>query len=136
MSERVFQNLKAKHQEEINKFPMAFGFTEKKILEKLEVKTPEEVVMIAGGGCIRKTDRQAYIAMINRHFNERIEAMKDDDYLYQMFLYELLNTEYGLTCDPTDALESCGLTLDEIVGDERVETIFNKACEKCEETTW
>lgn len=125
-----YTELQAKHSKEINAFPMGFAFSNKQFeeaKEKLGVKSNDELLSIPGGGFIRKTDKEAFNKAFLKRCSEREEAMKDDDYLYQGFLYELANHEYCITCDPDDALSCFGLTVEDLDNDERIMGIFKKA---------
>ena len=73
------------------------------------------------------TDRDAYRALWSQCENENEEAMKDDEYLYQGFLYELGNHEFCITYDPSDTLDCFGLSIDVFDDNERISRIFKKA---------
>ena len=127
-----YTSLKSKHQKEIDAFPFGFAFNESQFNEMMTKwgLTPDDtdkIYSIGGGGYIRKTDAEAMHEMFNRHEAERKEAMKDDDYLYQMFNYELANHEYSYTYDLTDTLEALGLTIDEVNADTRMADALKRA---------
>ena len=127
-----YTELKSKHQKEIDAFPFGFAFNQSQFNEMMTKwgLTPDDtdkIFSIGGGGYIRKTDADAMHEMFDRHEAERKEAMKDDDYLYQMFNYELANHEYGYTYDLTDTLEALGLTIDEINADPRMANALKRA---------
>lgn len=120
-----YNALKTKHGEEVNNFPMSFAFSNEQFatgLKKLGA-TREDVVSIGGGGFIRKTDKDAFLALFKRHTEEMEAAMLDDDFLTDAIRYELGNHEYCITGDETDTLETLGVVLD----DERKVDCFNKA---------
>lgn len=122
--------LQGKHSKQVNDFPMGFAFSNKQFeeaKEKLGVKSNDELLSIAGGGFIRKTDKEAYTELFRTLNRESEEAMKDDEYLYQGFLYELANHEFCITCDPTDTLDCFDLTTEDLDNDERISAIFKKA---------
>ncbi len=128
-----YLELKRKHEIEINEFPMAFAFNKKQLAEgmkKLNVTKNSELLTIPGGGLIRKTDNDLFTDLFNKMNNESEEAMKDDDYVYQGFLYELGNHEFCITYDPEPTLSCFGLTVDEMKADERLHSIFTKARSK------
>ena len=127
-----YTSLKSKHQAEVDAFPFGFAFNESQFNEMMAKwgLTPDDtdkIYKIGGGGYIRKTDSDAMHKMFDRHEEERKEAMKDDDYLYQMFNYELANHEYSYTCDLTDTLEALGLTIEEINADPRMADALKRA---------
>lgn len=59
--------------------------------------------------------------------NVYIELLNDDDFLYSAFYYELANHEYCINEDAGDALETLGLTRDQIENSPRMMKIFRKA---------
>ena len=127
-----YTSLKSKHQKEVDAFPFGFAFNKDqfdKMMTDWGFKpTQRSNVMYLESGCfIRKSDYKAMQEMFSRHEAERKEAMKDDDYLYQMFNYELANHEYGYTQDLTDTLEALGLTIDEINADPRMSDALKRA---------
>lgn len=127
-----YTSLKSKHQAEVDAFPFGFAFNESQFNEMMAKwgLTPDDtdkIYKIGGGGYIRKTDSDAMHKMFDRHEVERKEAMQDDDYLYQMFNYELANHEYSYTCDLTDTLEALGLTIEEINADPRMADALKRA---------
>jgi hypothetical protein len=67
------------------------------------------------------------IGVCGYHEKERKAAMQDDEYLYQMFNYELANHEYSYTYDLTDTLEALDLTIDEINADPRMADALKRA---------
>lgn len=110
--------LKEQHQKEVNEFPMMFAFSNEQFKEgmkKLGVASKDELVSIGSGGFVRKTDAKSYVLMLKRMDEEDREAMKDPEYCYEMFRYELGNHEYCITYDYTETLEALGLTEDEVV---------------------
>ena len=120
-----YTELKTSHQKELNAFPMAFAFSNeqfKKGLEKLGVEK-EDILSIAGGGFIRKSDDKAFSALFIRHDTAMIEAFKDDAFLTDAIRYELGNHEFCITYNPDDALDALGLSLD----DERTAECFKAA---------
>lgn len=128
-----YTSLKAKHQEEIDAFPFGFAFNQSQFNEMMEKwgLTPEDtdkIYSIGGGGYVRKSDAEAMEKMFERHELERKMARKHgDDYLFEMFNYELANHEYCITGDLTDTLDALGLTIDEINEDPRMADALKRA---------
>lgn len=127
-----YTELKSKHQKEVDAFPFGFAFNQSQFDEMMTKwgLTPDDtdkIYKIGGGGYIRKTDSDAMHEMFDRHEAERKAAMQDDDYLFQMFNYELANHEYSYTYDLTDTLEALGLTMDEINADPRMADALKRA---------
>lgn len=133
-----YQAMKQKHQEEVDKFPMFFAFSEKQFAEGmtefgLEVSDTDKIVSISGiGGFIRETDVEAFREMFLRHEEERKEAIDNDStgegFVYEMFSYELANHEYGYTHDLEPALNALGFSLEEVNANKKFLRAFKKAC--------
>lgn len=115
-----YTDLKAKHQAEVDAFPFGFAFNQKQFEEMMSKwgLTPDDtdkIYSIGGGGYIRKSDSEAMDKMFKRHELERKMARKHgDEYLFEMFNYELANHEYCITHDLTDTLDALGLTIEDI----------------------
>lgn len=129
--------LKEKHQKEFNEFPLAFAFSDKQFeegMEKLGLKKTDtdKVYSMGGGGFYRKTDAEAFHAMIDRHDREMTEAIEADatgeGFIFDMFSYELANHEYGYTREIDGTLDALGLTMDEINESEKLLHGLKKAC--------
>ena len=131
-----YSELKNKHAEEFNSFPIAFAFSSSQFIEAMEKlglnpSETDKVCKVMGGGIIRKSDSKKLEDMFKRHEAERNMAMATSDkYIESMFSYELANHEYGYTMDATDTLEALGLTADEIKKDARLLKGFNEAVSK------
>lgn len=127
-----YTELKSKHQKEVDAFPFGFAFNQKQFDEMmvkwgLKPTDIREILSIGHGGYIRKDDSRTMKEVFDRHEAERKAAMQDDEYLYQMFNYELGNHEYGYTQDLTDTLEALGLTMNEINADPRMANVLKRA---------
>jgi hypothetical protein len=128
-----YRELKSKHQKEVDSFPFGFAFNQKQFEEMmskwgLTSDDTDKIYSIGGGGYVRKSDAEAMHKMFERHELERKMARKHgDDYLFEMFNYELGNHEYSYTQDLTDTLEALGLTIDEINADPRMADALKRA---------
>lgn len=127
-----YTDLKAKHQAEVNAFPLGFAFNQKQFDEMmikwgLKPTDIREILSIGGGGYVRKDDAKAMHEMFARHEAEHKAAMQDDEYLFEMFNYELANHEYGYTGELDDTLDALGLTIDEINADPRMADALKRA---------
>jgi hypothetical protein len=127
-----YSELKAKHQAEVDSFPLGFAFSEKQFEEMMEKwgLTPDDtdkIYHIGMGGYVRKSDAEAMHEMFARHDAEHKAAMQDDEYLFSMFNYELANHEYCVTYDVTDTLDALGLTLEEINANPRMASALKRA---------
>jgi hypothetical protein len=134
-----YTSLKSKHQAEVDAFPFGFAFNQAQFDEMMTKwgLTPDDtdkIYSIGGGGYVRKSDAEAMHKMFERHELERKMARKHgDDYLFEMFNYELANHEYSYTQDLTDTLEALGLTMDEINADPRMADALKRAIAAQEE---
>lgn len=109
MSE-TYMEMKRRHQNEINEFPIAFAFDNEQLREALEKlnATLEECVTIHGiGDIIKKTDVPKYYEMGKRHHKELAEAMKDKDFAEIAFRYEMDNHEYAINWSGDADILSC-----------------------------
>lgn len=114
-----YTELKSKHQNEVNAFPLGFAFNNTQFDEMmarwgLKPTDIREILSIGGGGYVRKDDAKAMHEMFDRHESELKTAMQDPNFAFEAFDYELGNHEYCYTYDLTDTLDALGLTIDEI----------------------
>ena len=127
-----YTDLKSKHEAEVNAFPLGFAFNQSQfdeMMKKWGLKPTDirEILSIGRGGYVRKDDAKAMHEMFDRHEAERKAAMQDDEYLYEMFNYELANHEYSYTYDLDDTLDALGLTIDEINTNPRMADALKRA---------
>jgi hypothetical protein len=129
-----YRKLKAKHQKEVNEFPMFFAFSDKQFKEGMEKfglseNDTDKIYKFGNtGGFYLRSDAQKLHEMLNRHFQETTEAINtDDEFVYDMFEDELANHEYCITYDLEPTLDACGLTEEEVFADERLKKILKKA---------
>jgi len=127
-----WKELKNKHQAEVNAFPIHFAFGQEQIDRKIKElglskdpkKRASQIVPIGAGGFVLKKDFQPLKEMFSRHAAERKAAIDADEtglgFIYDMFLYELKNHEYGYTGDETDTLEALDYTYEQVQKDPRL----------------
>lgn len=132
----AYQEMKNRQQKEFDAFPMSAAFSNqqfKDMMEKwgLTVNDTDKICSIGGGCYIRKTDKEALCALINRLNNEKENAiaadLTGDGFIFDMFVYELANHEYCITYDLEDTLDALGLTAEQINADKRLTHGLNKA---------
>lgn len=132
-----YLELKKKHQEEVNNFPMMFAFSNEQFDEGmkefgLEPTATDKICSIGAGGFCKKTDAESLHNMFERHDKEMKQAIDDDKtgegFIYEMFYYELSNHEYTYTWNVEDAINSVGLTIDEVNNNKRLLKGLRKAC--------
>ena len=115
---------KERQQQEINAFPFIWAFNESQLADGMRrlgldpEKDKDKLCSIGAGGVIRKTDADAMREMFARHRRELQEAIAadktGDGFIYDMFYTELANHEYSYTGDVTDAVNACGLTVEQL----------------------
>ena len=135
MNKNKYVELKEKHQKEFNEFPMFFAFSNEQFEEGmksfgLQLNELDKIYKMGStGGYYKREDSSKLNEMLIRQDNEVEEARKDNEYLFQMFKYELSNHEYGYTGDLEETLEALGLTIEKINNDEKLLNALNKAVE-------
>lgn len=129
--------LREKQQEEFNKLPLGFAFSNEQFTKMMEGwgldpdKDTDKIYRIPGGGFIQKKDHALLHETIDRHKREIDEAVEADldgtGFVYEMFLYEMDNHEYGYTGDLEDTLEALGMTSEEIEASDKLTAGLEKA---------
>lgn len=132
-----YMELRSRQQKEVNALPLGFAFNESQFDEMMKgwglspKKDLDKIVSIGAGGFIQKKDRSLLHETFDRHKQEMKEAIAADPtgegFIFDMFLCELDNHEYGYTGDTTDALEALGFTAKEVVDDPRLNRGICKA---------
>lgn len=94
-----------------------------------------QVYAIAGtGGFYRKSDAPKLHEMFARHRKELEEAIAadkaGDNFIYEMFLTELSNHEYGYTGDVQDTLDALGITPQYMEAMPQLKAGLDLACQK------
>ena len=83
------------------------------------------------GGFFNKSDAQLIRDTFSRHEQELQDAIAEDEtgegFIYEMFLDELNNHEYGYTRDTEDTLYALGYTADEVLGNPHLKRGIEKA---------
>lgn len=138
-----YRELRDRQQKEFNELPLGFAFSDKQFDEMMgkwglaPEKDLDKIYRIPGGGFIQKKDHKHFHEVLDRH-NAEMEAAKaaDEDgtgFLYQMFLFELDNHEYGYTGEYEDTLESLGLTMKDVHKSVRLTRALEKAAKEIRE---
>ena len=90
-------------------------------MEKLGLdpeKDQDKIYRVPGGGYHRKEDTAALHEIIEKNHSELQEAIQEDQtgegFIYEMFVSELFNHEYGYTEDLTDTLDALGIGPEDI----------------------
>ena len=132
----AYQEMKDRQQKEFDAFPMGAAFSQQQFQQMMEkwgltVNDTDKIFSIGSGCYIRKTDKEALRDLINRLNKEKQDAIAadttGDDFIFDMFVYELANHEYCITYDLEDTLDALGLTAEQINADKRLTHSLNKA---------
>lgn len=138
-----YRELRDRQQKEFNELPLGFALSDKQFDEIMgkwgldPEKDLDKIYRIPGGGFIQKKDHKHFHEVVDRHAAE-LEAAKQSDadgtgFLYQMFLFELDNHEYGYTGEYEDTLESLGLTMKDVHKSVRLTRALEKAAKEIRE---
>ena len=131
-----YAEMKQRQQQEFSAFPMQFAFSDKQFIEGmaalgLEPTDTDKVYKAPGGGFYRREDGQRLKEMMDRFDRELQEAIAADEtgecFIYEMFLTELNNHEFGYTMDTEETLDALGYTADEVLSDPRLKRGIEKA---------
>ena len=131
-----YADLKQRQHEEFSAFPMQFAFSNKQFAEGmaalgLKPTDTDKIYKAPGGGFYRREDGPRLKEMMARFDQELESAIAADEtgdgFIYEMFLYELNNHEYGYTMDTEETLDALGYTADEVLGDPRLKRGIEKA---------
>lgn len=110
MKREAYLALVEKHREELEAFPIVYAFDEKRLeegLKKLGTTKDECVSYLGIGDVMRKADVPAFEAMCERHHEELMRAMKDEEFAEAAFLYEMDNHEYAINWSGDADVLSC-----------------------------
>lgn len=133
-----YEELRNRQQEEFNKFPIKFAFSQEQFergMRELGLKPTDtdKVYKTVGGGFYRRSDAPALHEILSRHDKEMEDAINNDKdgtgFVFDMFLYELRNHEYGYTWETEDTLECLGYTAEQVEADLKLKAGFEKAKE-------
>jgi len=133
----LYKQLKDKQSKEVNDFPIMFAFSTDQFnegMKKLNLLPTDtnKIYSIGGGGYIRKSDSKELDEMGELHSKEMKESIEADktgnNFIYDMFYYELNNHEYGYTGDVEQTLESLDLTAKQVQENPILLYSLRKAC--------
>ena len=128
--------LRERQQEELNALPLGFAFSQKQFNSMmmewgLDPEKDVDKIYRIPGGYVQKKDVDLLHQTMERHDAEMAAAIEGDqtgeDFIYEMFLYELDNHEYGYTMDTEDTLDALGYTAAQVLGDPRLKRGLEKA---------
>lgn len=132
-----YSELRQRQQQEFNALPLGFAFSQKQFDEMMRgwgldpEKDLKKIYRIPGGGYVQKKDADLLHQTVERHDTEMAAAIEEDKtgegFIYEMFLYELDNHEYGYTRDTEDTLDALGYTAEQVLNDLRLKRGIEKA---------
>jgi hypothetical protein len=114
----TYTQQKKRHHDELGAFDgIFFAFSNEQMKEGIEkhgVNENNKIINIGAGGFVLKSRIQAFKDLLARHEAERKALKQDIKKLFDALVYELRNHEYCITYNAQDALETLGLTKDEV----------------------
>lgn len=132
-----YADMRKRQQEEFNALPLGFAFSQKQFDEMMRdwgldpEKDRDKIYRIPAGGYVQKKDADLLHQTAERHDAELTAAIAEDKtgdgFIYQMFLAELADHEYGYTGDADDTLDALGYTMEQVMADKRLLHGFEKA---------
>ena len=141
-----YREMERRQQEEYNSFAgkhCFYAFDQKQFAEGmakfgLDPENDRDRIKSIGAGGYVLADHAADLrALFNRHHEERQQAIDADPtgegFVYEMFSALLADYEYSYTGDPEDALSACGLTLEEVMENDKLRRGLQKAAARYEE---
>ena len=133
-----YAELRQRQQQEVNALPIGFAFGNRQFEEMMRgwgldpEKDLDKIYRLGRrGGYYKKTDAQLIHDTFSRHDAELQAGIAEDKtgegFIYEMFLCELDNHEYGYTMDTEETLDTLGYTADEVLADPRLKRGIEKA---------
>ena len=138
----AYDEIKKRHQEEVNALPMYWAFTEERFEEVLKElgltkNDTDKLCRAPGGGFCLASDAQMIVSTLIRHSKELKAAVKADKtgegFIKDMFLSELRNHEYTYTLETEETIESCGFTEEQVEADPRLKLGLEAASKQLRE---
>lgn len=124
-----YKELVKKRKEAFDKYELINGYTEKSLAEELKKRGLEEkdVITMGYGMYMKMQDYSDYLHEMDELNQEEIENKKDKEFLKDMFVYALQQTEYNYTESITDALSLIRLTEMELNDNELMKEALEEA---------
>lgn len=129
-----YQSIKARHQAEVDAFPLGAAFSDKQFAEMMQKfglpndKTGyAQIVSLGYGAFIMRKDVPAWNAMAERHEQEMKEFRKSRKELREGFRHEFANHECQFIRMDEEVCACFGLTYEEVQKDPELKKIYNEA---------
>lgn len=137
----TYGQMNDRHQREVNALPLKFAFGDKQLNEvlsdwglTLEEAKAGAVYSMGGGGLYLAKDADLINGTFKRIQEEQDAAIAADidgtGFIYEMFLTELSNHEYGYTGRAIDTILDLGLTEADIENSQALKNGLKMACDK------
>lgn len=140
-----YAELRNRQQKEFDELPISAAFSNeqfKKMMEGwgLTEDDTDKIYHIGFGAYIQKKDAEKLHETTKRHNEEMEAAIAADEtgegFIYEMFLYELDNHEYGYTGELEDTLDAIGYTLNEVNANKALNAGMLKAVREIQDREW
>ena len=134
-----YEEMRNRHQKAFNALPLKFAFTDEQFEKCMAewgytTEDTDKIYKFAGNGFYRREDNELIRNTIHEHNDEMEKAIADDKtgegFIYEMFLCELRNHEYGYTGDTEYTLDMLGYTPQDLEKDKRLAIGLRKACKQ------
>lgn len=132
-----YTEMKNRHQKEFNNFPMQFAFNKQQFEEGMKNLgiTPEQtdkIYKLSGtGGFYLKSDSEKLHRLLEKNNKELQDAIDNDktgeNFIFDMFNYELANHEYCYTRSTESTLDALGYTQKNIDNNDNLKNGLRKA---------
>ncbi len=129
-----YNTIRARHQAEVNAFPLGFAFNKEQFAEMMEkfglpndADGCRQIVSLPFGGFLKKADIPAWRELCKRHDEEMKEMRRDRKELTEAFRYEFANHECQYGMQNEEVCNAVGLTWDEVQNDAELLKIFQSA---------
>lgn len=129
-----YQAIKARHQAEVDNFPLGAAFSDKQVEEMMQKfglpndKTGyAQIVSLGYGAYIKRSDVPAWNEMSERHEREMKEFRKSRKELREGFRYEFANHECQFIRNDDAVCAKFGLTYEEVQADPELHKIYKEA---------
>lgn len=123
----AYKELKSRQQARVDAFPLGAAFSDKQFTEMMTNRfglqdTPEDrqkIISLGYGVFIRKSDKEAYVALMNGINKELEEFLEDDANFIAACEYEYANHECQISDDWESGLRPLGLSFETLTDRQR-----------------
>lgn len=130
-----YEEFKNRYQKEINALPLHFAFSDKQFKDQMnkmgldpdKKEDMEKLVGIPAGGFMLKDDYPKFEDWSKRQSEEYTEKSKDMSFMYDAFIYEMRNHEYGYTYDDTDFLQALDISQKDLALNKELKETLDRA---------